>query len=61
MLDGFADEDIEYARRLNHAGVSVELHVYPGAYHAFEFNPEADVAIRAEADKRRALKRAFAG
>ncbi len=35
-LDAFADEDIEYAKRLNHAGVAVELHVYPGAPHAFE-------------------------
>ena len=35
-LDGFADEDIDYARRLNHAGVPVELHVYPGAPHGFE-------------------------
>ncbi len=35
-LDAFADEDIEYAKRLNHAGVPVELHVYPGAPHAFE-------------------------
>ena len=26
-LDGFADEDIEYAKRLNHAGVPVELHL----------------------------------
>ena len=35
-LDGFHDEDIEYAKRLNHAGVHTELHVYPGAPHGFD-------------------------
>ena len=50
-LDGFADEDIEYAKRLNHAGVSVELHVYPGAPHGFEgFAPESAVARQARRD-----------
>ena len=29
--DGFRDEDIAYALRLNGAGVPCELHVYPGA------------------------------
>ncbi len=32
-LDLFVDEDIEYAQRLIQAGVSVELHVFPGAFH----------------------------
>jgi triacylglycerol lipase len=59
-LDLFLEEDMAYAARLAAAGVPTELHVYPGAYHAFDYNPEADVAIRAEADKRRALRRAFA-
>jgi acetyl esterase/lipase len=31
--DGFRDEDIEYATRLNQAGVPTELHVHPGAPH----------------------------
>lgn len=35
-LDLFCDEDVEYAARLNHAGVPVELHVYPGMPHAFD-------------------------
>ena len=35
-LDGFVDEDIEYAKRLNQAGVPVELHVYPGGPHGFD-------------------------
>ncbi|MCP3991357.1 MAG: alpha/beta hydrolase, partial [Actinomycetia bacterium] len=50
-LDGFADEDIEYAMRLNHAGVAVELHVYPGAPHGFEgFAPGAVVSRQARRD-----------
>jgi len=31
--DGFRDEDIDYAVRLNQAGVPTELHVHPGAPH----------------------------
>ena len=34
--DGFCDEDIVYAMRLNQAGVETELHVYPGAPHGFD-------------------------
>ena len=35
-IDGFSDEDIDYAVRLRHAGVPVEMHVYPGAPHGFD-------------------------
>jgi triacylglycerol lipase len=39
-VDGFCDEDIDYAQRLIHAGVPTELHVYPGAPHGFDmFGP----------------------
>jgi acetyl esterase/lipase len=32
-VDGFRDEDVIYATRLNQAGVPAELHVHPGAPH----------------------------
>ena len=35
-LDVFRDEDITYASRLLAAGITTELHVYPGAPHGFE-------------------------
>ena len=35
--DGFRDEDVEYAIRLNQAGVPAELHVYAGAPHGYQF------------------------
>jgi triacylglycerol lipase len=35
-IDGFFDEDVDYALRLNQAGVPTELHVYPGAPHGFD-------------------------
>jgi acetyl esterase/lipase len=47
-LDGFSDEDIDYAVRLRHAGVPVELHVYPGAPHGFDsLAPGTKLARRA--------------
>lgn len=50
-LDGFSDEDIDYAVRLRHAGVPTELHVYPGAPHGFDgVAPEAPVSRRARRD-----------
>jgi acetyl esterase/lipase len=35
-LDLFCDEDVDYAQRLNNAGVSAELIVVPGAFHGFD-------------------------
>ena len=56
-LDIFRDEDIEYARRLSAAAVSVELHVHPGAPHSFEhIAPDSAVAKRAMADRHRVLR-----
>ncbi len=40
-LDPLRDEGIEYAMRLLHAGVSVELHQFAGAFHGFDLLPAA--------------------
>jgi len=58
-LDLFVEENLEYARRLMRHGVPVELHVYPGAYHGFDFDPKAEVAIQARRDRLEGLKRAL--
>jgi acetyl esterase/lipase len=46
--DPLRDEDLAFAQRLLHAGVSVELHHYRGTYHAFDIiAPETTVSRRA--------------
>lgn len=61
-LDGFLDEDIDYAQRLTRAGVSTELHVHPGAPHGFESAaPTSAVGQRARKDYENWLVRIFAG
>jgi len=60
-IDLFVDEDVEYARRLISAGVPTELHVVPGAYHAYDLLvPNAAVTARFTDYWKAALKRAFA-
>ncbi len=58
-LDLFLEEDIEYARRLMRAGVPTELHVYPGAFHAFPMAADARVSQAFVRDYLNALTRAF--
>ncbi len=59
-LDLFAQEDVDYARRLIVAGVPTELHVYPGGCHAFDMLvPGSEISQRFTADIHRALKRAL--
>jgi len=55
-LDIFRDEDIEYARRLGAAGVSIELHVHPGAPHGYDVMAAgSELAKRSTADRFRVL------
>lgn len=59
-LDGFVDEDLAYAQRLNQAGVEVELHMYPGAPHGFDaLLPGTAVARRCSADMNAWLARQY--
>ncbi len=59
-FDLFLDEDMEYARRLIHAGVPVELHVFPGAFHGSDaFVPMAETSQRWAAERDDALRRAL--
>ncbi|HVJ96585.1 MAG TPA: alpha/beta hydrolase [Acidimicrobiia bacterium] len=51
-VDGFRDEDADYALRLNDAGVPAELHVYPGACHGFtSMAPDAPVTQQCKRDQ----------
>ena len=59
-LDLFLEEGMDYAARLLAAGVSVELHVYPGTYHGFQRVLEARVTKASETNCLNALRCAFA-
>jgi acetyl esterase/lipase len=58
-VDGFVDEDVDYALRLNRAGVATELHVYPGLPHGYQLAPRVDVVRRAFRDRDEWLARAI--
>jgi acetyl esterase/lipase len=60
-IDLFAEEDMEYARRLVHAGVATELVVVRGAFHGFDLLvPDAEVSQQFSASWKSALRKAFA-
>lgn len=60
QLDPFRSETLTYVNKLAEAGVDVEFHLYPGAYHGFEgLNPNADIAIRAVTEYIQAVKKGF--
>ena len=49
-VDGFRDEDIDYAVRLNQAGVPCELHVYPGASHGYQIAVDSVIVRQSNRD-----------
>ncbi len=56
-LDCLRDEGLEYARRLLAAGVSTELHCWPGTFHGFAtLVPTAAISRRATATLHEALR-----
>jgi len=57
--DGFVDEDVVYAQRLMQAGVHTELHVYPGAPHAFDALSNSAMSRRCRRDMREWLSAAM--
>jgi triacylglycerol lipase len=58
-LDLFLEENLEYARRLARAGVPVELHVIPGAYHGSGMAADAPQSQLATELRRKALAKAL--
>ena len=58
-FDPFRDEDLAYGARLVHAGVPVELHLYPGTFHASTAIADAAISQRMIADQIGALTRAL--
>ena len=57
-LDLFRDEDLNFAQRLAAAGISVEFHLWPGAYHASElFAPDATLSKLIWATRYNAIRR----
>lgn len=59
-VDGFRDEDIEYAVRLNQANVATELHVYSGAPHGYHIAANSAVCARSRRDAEDWLARQIA-
>ena len=59
-LETFRDEDIDYAARLLRAGVPTQLHVYPGAFHAWDMAaPQARLSVRMVEERVEALRGAL--
>lgn len=59
-LDLFVEDNSRYAQRLIAASVPTELHIYPGAFHAFDvFAPMSSVSQRFLEDRNTILRRAL--
>jgi acetyl esterase/lipase len=59
-FDPLRDEGIDYALRMLQAGVSVELHSYPGTFHGSAMLPDADSSRRNAREVMAALARRLA-
>lgn len=60
QLDPFLDENLAFVARLSEAGVPVEFHLYPGAYHGFSLlKPQAGLSRRCNAQWLEALTAAL--
>jgi acetyl esterase len=55
--DPLRDEGLAYAARLLHAGVAVELHLFPGTFHRSTIVADAEVSRRQIAETTDALRR----
>lgn len=60
-FDPLRDEGIQYALRLLQAGVSVELHQYPGTFHGSSLVTTAEVSKRSGSEMIAAIRRALHG
>jgi acetyl esterase len=58
-FDPLRDEAIAYAARLLEAGVSVELHVFPGTFHGSHIVATAQITRRAAAEEVTVFRRAL--
>jgi len=59
-LDILRDEGVDFANRLNDAGVRTELHVYPGTFHGhFGMVPDAAISKRTIDDILASVQRVF--
>ena len=56
-FDPLRDEGLHYAQRLLQAGVSVEVHGYPGTFHGSSLIADATISRRAQADMFAAIAR----
>ncbi len=58
-MDPLRDEGIHYALGLLQAGVSVELHQFPGTFHGSSLVSTAAVSVRARTEATVVLRRAL--
>jgi acetyl esterase/lipase len=58
-LDLFVDENTDYARRLDEAGIATEFHIFAGAVHGFDAVTEVSIARQLRAICQAALNRAL--